>query len=246
MSSVSPEFKNRAIRLASAGSLAVVAVGSMLIPASPEAASPIAHAASSEIGSFAQVRFSPSRVDAVQVLRRCDIHRERAKNPDGEVEGSMAVDGHRWWGFTPDQMAQPATYSIRVSKMTEDPSTGAVNVVELNPGETHKKGKWADGGEWKKFKGRADGMTTYPCEDGGTVTLESMTMRTEMELDGKFVETDPNSFPVPDLGDGGDVDYKGFPTPTPAVTITPTVTPTATATSAPAPAQAPVQGPSNK
>lgn len=228
--------------------LGAVAVGSMFTPASPEA-SPVAHAASSEIGSSAQVGFSPNRVDAVQVLQRCDIHRARAQSPegrDGKVAGRLAIVGHRWWAHTAEQIAQPATYSIRVSKVTEDPSTGSVNTVSLNSGETQKRGQWSDGGEWKKFEGEATGKTTYPCSDGGSVELESMDVNTEIEINGEFVKTEPKTFPVPDLQDGGDVDFKGFPTPTPAVTITPTVTPTATATSAPAPAQAPVQGPNNK
>jgi hypothetical protein len=154
----------------------------------------------------------------------------------------LAIVGHRWWAHTEEQIAQGAAYSIRVSKMSEDPSTGSVNRVALKAGETRGTGQWSDGGEWKKFEGQATGKTTYPCSDGSSVDLESMDVITEIEIDGKFVKTEPETFPVPDLGDGGDIDYKGFPTPTPAVTVTPTHTVTPTATSAPAP----VQGPNRK
>lgn len=186
------------------------------------------------------------RVDTANVLAGCDVH--RAKVPDGKVRGWVALQGHRWWGHTSEQIALPVEQTFRVSRMIDDPSTGALNVVKLDSGQTQNRGTWKGDqgqnlGDKKIFEGPADGVTEYPCTDGGTVKLESMQVRTEIFIDGVPVETNPNSFPVPDLGEGGDVDFKGFPTPTPQATATATPTaaaiPTLTPTTAPAPGQYP-------
>lgn len=211
-------FETQPLSINQGAILAVAALGSMVAAATDRVSSVSPVAASllpQSAGNFD--------------LARCDIHRARPR--DGWVRGELQIVGHRR-GYAPERLTQPETVIYRVG--------GVLNRVNFGPGEDVKTGDWvqaeANGaltplGPVRVFEGPADDTTLYNCTGGEQVSLESMTLRTEvMNSDGTFSDTNPATFKKGDRV--RDVDHKthkeevsSTPTQTPEPTRTPVIPP---------------------